>query len=223
MRRHVLVLLLWLTAATARAGGHFDVDDAFTLDPGQCQYEAWYGRFGTEPLTDFHLGPACRVGPVELGLNIDRYAIPDLYGWVVGPQVKWTYFGQGADSKLVAAVSAGVGFDVTHGGYTGRQFVLPVSWRALDSLWIHANLGYDWSTVTGDRTGRGGLQGEWALNDKVSLMFERFRAFDLWTSRVGARYSLTPLISIDVSAARTTAPGSPWVYVIGLNHEFKRP
>ena len=221
MRRHVVLILLWLFAVDARAGGHFDVDDAFTLDPGQCQNETWYGRFGTEPVTDFHLGPACRVGPVELSVNFDRYSVPDLHGVVLGPQVKWTWFGQSADATLVAAVSAGVVADVTHGGHTGGQVLLPVSWRALDSLWINANLGADWSTVTGERTGRGGLQGEWALNDRVSLMFERFRAFGFWTSRVGARFNFTPLISVDVSAARSDVAGSPRVYVIGLNHEFK--
>jgi hypothetical protein len=223
MRRYLFFILLWIAAATARAGGHFDVDDAFTLDPGQCQYEAWYGRFGTEQSTDIHLGPACRVGPVELSFNFDRYSTPGLYGVVIGPQVKWTWFGQEPDSTLVAAMSAGLNFDVTHSSSTGGQILLPVSWRALDSLWINANLGADWSTVGGERTSRGGLQGEWALNDKVSLMFERFRAFDVWTSRVGARFNVTPLISIDVSAARTTAEGSPWVYVIGLNQEFRRP
>ncbi|MDM0104992.1 hypothetical protein QTH97_08610 [Variovorax sp. J22R24] len=223
MRRHVVPLPLWLIALNASAGGHFDVDDAFTLDPGQCQYEAWYGRFGSEPVTDIHLGPACRVGPVELSVNIDRYSVPQLYGVVLGPQVKWTWFGQGAESRLAAAVSVGLSADVTHGGYTGGQVVLPVSWRAFDSLWIHANIGADWSTVTGERTGRGGLQGEFALNDKWSLMFERFRAFGFWTSRVGARYSITPLISVDVTAARSDVVGSPRVYVIGLNHEFKAP
>ncbi|MDM0077093.1 hypothetical protein QTH90_21975 [Variovorax sp. J2P1-59] len=223
MRRYDLLIPLWLMAATVQAGGHFDVDDAFTLDPGQCQYELWGGRFGDEPVTDIHLGPACRVGPVELGFNFDRYSVPGLHGVVLGPQVKWTYWGQGADSRFAAAMSAGVNVDVTHGGYTGGQVLLPVSWRALDSLWIHANVGADWSTVTGERTGRGGLQGEWALNDKWSLMFERFRAFGFWTSRVGARFNVTPLISVDVTAARTSVAGSPRVYVIGLNHEFKAP
>jgi hypothetical protein len=40
------------------------------------------------------------------------------------------------------------------------------------------------------------------LNDRVSLMFERFRAFGFWTSRVGAQFHFTPLISVDVSARR---------------------
>jgi hypothetical protein len=55
----------------------------------------------------------------------------------------------------------------------------------------------------------------------VSLIAERNRAFGLWTSRAGVRLSLTPLISIDVSAART-GPEGVRSFVIGLNHEFSR-
>jgi hypothetical protein len=107
------------------------------------------------------------------------------------------------------------------GGRAGGQFVLPLTWRATDSLQVHANLGADWAPGTGARSGRGGLAGEWALNDAVSLIAERNRAFGLWTSRVGARFSLTPLISIDVSAARTGPEGVRSV-AIGLNREFSR-
>ena len=51
-----------------------------------------------------------------------------------------------------------------------------------------------------------GLAGDWALNDTVSLIAERNKAFDLWTSRIGARFSLTPLISIDVERRAARAP-----------------
>lgn len=220
MVRRVLFLVLWWSAAAVHAGGHFDVDDAGTLDPGQCQYEVWAGRFGVDRITDYHLGPACRVGPVELGLNIDRYSAEDAHGYVVGPQVKWTYLGQAPDARLAAAISAGLSYDVTHGGHTGGQLVFPVSWRALDSLWIHANLGADWDTVNGERSGRGGLQAEWALNDRVSLMFERFRAFGIWTSRGGLRYTVRPLLSIDLTGSRSGTDGV-WGYVIGVNQEFR--
>ncbi|VTU35893.1 hypothetical protein [Variovorax sp. PBL-E5] len=221
MIARLFMLLLALTAATARAGGHFDVDDAGTLDPGQCQYEVWAGRTGIEPLRVFHLGPACRVGPVELGLNVDRYSGPDGRIATFGPQLKWTFLGVGADDRLSAAVSASTTWDLTRGGRAGGQFVVPVSWRALDSLWVHVNLGADWATGTGARTGRGGLAGEWAMNDRVSLIVERSRAFEIWTTRAGLRFSLTPLISIDVSASRT-GPQGVRGFVIGLNHEFKR-
>jgi hypothetical protein len=221
MIRRPLMLLLALVAGTTRAGGHFDVDDAGTLDPGQCQYETWAGRFGSEPVGAFHLGAACRVGPVELGLNLDRYSAPDGRSTVLGPQLKWTFVGQGADARFAAAVSTGASFDLTHGGRAGGQLVIPVSWRAIDPLWVHANLGADWATGTGARTGRVGLAGEWALNERVSLIAERNKAFGLRVSRVGTRLSLTPLVSIDLSVARTGREG-PRCFVVGLNHEFTR-
>lgn len=208
-----------LTSLGAHAAGHFDVDDAGVLDPGQCQYETWWGRTGTEPVNGFHFGPACRVGPVELGFNVDRFSAQGERSVAFGPQVKWNFYGQAADAPLSAALSVSAVFDTTHGKRAGGQVVLPVTWRALDSLQIHANLGADWATGTGLRTGRGGVAAEWALNDTVSLIAERNRAVGVWTSRVGGRFSLTPLISIDVSSSRTGRPGVRG-FVVGLNHEF---
>jgi hypothetical protein len=208
-----------LSATGARAAGHFDVDDAGTLDPGQCQYETWWGRTGTEPVNGFHFGPACRVGPVELGLNFDRLSVHGERAVTVGPQLKWTFLGQAADAKLSAAVSMSAVFDATHGGRAGGQFVVPLTWRPTGSLQLHANLGADWATGTGKRTPRMGVAAEWAMNDTVSLIAERNRAAGAWTSRLGARIGLTPLISIDVSRSRTGPEGTRG-FVIGLNHEF---
>lgn len=212
-----------LLATSAQAGGHFDVDDAGTLDPGQCQYEAWVSRVGKDPATTgLHLGPACRVGPVELGLNIDRFKTPgERATTFVGPQLKWTFYGQGANAPLAAALSASVVFDATHGGRAGGQLLLPVSWRVIEPLQIHANLGADWLPGTGVRTERYGLAGEWALHPAVSLIVERNRAFDLSTTRAGLRFSLTPLISLDLSAARIGHGAQRQrAFVIGINHEF---
>ena len=222
MIRRAWTVSLWLAAASAQAGGHFDVDDAGTLDPGQCQYELWRTRVRSEDTTLWHLGPACRVGPVELGLNIDRTSVAGDTVHVLGPQLKWTFFGRDPEARWSAAVSMGTFSQLPRrGGRTGGQFVVPVTWRATDSLQIHANLGADWAIGSGARTGRGGLAGEWALNDTVSLIAERNRAFGLWTSRVGARFSITPLISIDLSGARTGPTGAR-SFVVGLNHEFGR-
>ncbi|WP_179107004.1 hypothetical protein [Variovorax sp. KK3] len=223
MIRRACLLPLCLAAAAAQAGGHFDVDDAGTLDPGQCQYELWGQRFRQTQTTIWHLGPACRIGPFEVGLNIDRFSVAGAHSHVVGPQVKWTFLGQAPDARWSAAMSVSVGVQRPRhaDGRTGGQFVVPVSWRATDSLTVHANLGTDWAPGTGARTDRGGLAGEWALNSSVSLIAERNRAFGFWTSRVGARYSITPLISIDVSTARVN-PGGVRVVTVGLNHEFGR-
>ncbi len=209
-------------ATGASAGGHLDVDDAGMLDPGQCQYETWYGRAGSAPAHALHFGPACRVGPVELGLNLDRYVAGDAHAFTIGPQVKWTYFGQAADATWSAAVSASITYDRTDRGRPGRQLVLPVTWRADSSLQIHLNVGADWTPVNGQRSSRIGLGGEWAFNDKVSLLAERNRALAAWTSRFGVRYSFTPLISVDVTVART-GPNGARGFFVGLNHEFSRP
>jgi hypothetical protein len=214
--------LCTLASTGARAAGHFDVDDAGTLDPGQCQYETWWGRTGVEPVTGFHIGPSCRVGPVELGLNVDRLSVQGVHSITAGPQLKWTFLGQAADAPLSAAVSMGTGSDLRRGGRMGGQFVVPVTWRLAANLQIHANLGADWALGTGLRTPRGGLAAEWALDDAVSVIAERNRASGAWTSRIGGRFSLTPLISVDISASRTRPPGGRGVtgFVVGLNHEF---
>ena len=216
----------WLLAAAcglagtgAQAAGHFDVDDAGTLDPGQCQYEAWWGRTGPEPVIGLHIGPSCRVGSVELGLNLDLFSAAGMQWVVAGPQQNCNFFGAAAPAPWSAALSLGAAFDLTRGGRAGGQFVLPVTWRPTGSLQIHANLGADWATGTGARTPRGGLAAEWALDDKVSLIAERSRAAGVWTSRIGGRFSLTPLISVDVSASRT-GPQGVRGFVVGLNHEF---
>ena len=138
---------------------------------------------------------------------------------IAGPQLKWNFYGAAADAPLSAALSLGAVFDLRRGGRAGGQLVLPVTWRPADSLQIHANLGADWATGTGARTPRGGLAAEWALDDKVSLIAERSRASGVWTSRVGGRFSLTPQVSVDVSASRT-GPGGVRGFVVGLNHEF---
>ncbi len=89
------------------------------------------------------------------------------------------------------------------------------------SIWLHPDLGSYWFSGTGARTGRGGLAAEWALHEKVSLIAERNRALGLWTSRIGARFKLTRLVSVDLSASRTGS-GEQRVrgFVRGLNHEF---
>ncbi|MDM0012509.1 TonB-dependent receptor [Variovorax sp. J22P168] len=220
-RRLALLLLLPWCASQVDAAGHFDVDDAATLDPGQCQYELWGGRFGAVKATEYHLGPSCRVGPVELGLNLDRASVPGEYAVGFGPQLKWTFMGEAPESRLQAALYLAATWDVTRGGRTGGQFTVPVSWHALDPLWLNLNLGYDWSPGNGERTGRGGLQGNWAFNDTVSLVVERFKAFDNWTSRAGLRFNLTPTISLDLSAARS-GPDGVRGYAIGLNQVFER-
>jgi hypothetical protein len=162
-----------LAAASTHAGGQFDVDDARILDPGHCQYELWMNRVPSEKATLWHLGPACRVGPIELGLNIDDLAVDGRHTQLAGPQLKWTFFGSAPEATLAAALALSAVFASPQGGHAGGQFVVPVTWQATDALQVNFNLGIDWLPGSGASTIRSGLNGEWALNDVLSLIAER--------------------------------------------------
>lgn len=210
----------WLACASAAraAGGHFDVDDAAVVEPGRCQYETWLVRAPAASATVFHLGPACRVGPLELGLNYDRASTPNGLRSSVGPQLKWIV------DPLFGVFAAGLAWAAAHdldrGGRPAHTLYVPVTWTASDRLSVNANLGADWD-FTGQRDRRVGLSAEFAVHEKLTVIAERIRVAGDWTSRLGARVMLGEVISIDLSVART-GPNAIRSYVIGLNHDFAR-
>jgi len=213
-----LGLLAGTVLAARAAGGHFDVDDAAVLDPGRCLVESWLGRAPKTDVDLAHLGSACRVGPVELGVNLDAVQTPDGGLRSAGPQLKWV-----AD-PLVGSLSAGfvwiVGFDLRRGGAPAQTLYLPLTWHAGEHWAIHANVGAD-RGYSGAHTRRIGASAEWSATSEWTVIAERVQIAGLWSSRFGARASLAPQTSIDLSAAHVGADARR-LYVIGLNHEFTR-
>ena len=220
IQKAVFVSCLFI-AGNAWSGGHFDVDDAFTLDPGRCQYETWWARSKTDASHATHLGPACRIGPAEIGLGVDRVRGPDEPQNIISPQLKWTFIDAGNDGTVSAAIVMGFARDFAQHGKPGHQFLLPVSLRASNDLLIHVNLGTDWSTTEGVRSQRRGLAAEWAWTEQFTLISERNLASGRWTSGAGLRLAVAPLLSLDISLARS-GPDSVRTFVIGVNHEFGR-
>ena len=215
-----------LLAAAAGAAGHFDVDDAGTLDAGQCLVEVWAGRLRSPAELNFqHVGGAWAVGAVELGFNVDRGSAPgSAAAMLVGPQIKWNFWGREPEATWSAAAALATSVDARHGGRAGGQLLLPLSWRASDRLEVLVNAGADWATGTGVATARGGAALAWTFNEHITLIAERNRAVDLWTSRLGARIVVAPLTTIELSASRSgrTDDGRLRGIVIGLNREFSR-
>ena len=209
-----------LLAATmaAHAGGHFEVDDAGTLASGECQAELWASHGQKSNVNLYHVGPSCGVGGVELGLNWDQTR--GIRTITLGPQVKWTFFGREAESPLSAALSAGTQYDLRNDGQWGGQGLLAVSWQALPPVQVNANLGTDWVTVSGERTGRGGLQVQWAVRPDFTLVAERNKSFTQWGSRLGFSWQVLPQTSIDFSVARLGLLGGETAYTVGLNQVF---
>lgn len=184
------------TGTSARAaGGHHAVDDAALLEPGQCQLETWWDRESGGARTMLHAGPACRVGPVELGLNVDRVRL-DGTGTtsVAGAQVKW--------ARTVDNVwSAGVVFNLAAQDhvprYLGSTLVVPVTWQTTETLLTHVNVGRDFRHGRPD-TSRAGLALEWSPLTAWSFVAERFRESGANFWRAGARWSFTPSMTLDL-------------------------
>ena len=148
--------------------------------------------------------------------------VADARDLALGPQLKWTFWGD-ADSPWSAALASTAVFELRHGGRTGGQLLLPLTWHPRAGLWVHANLGTDWAPGSGARTPRGGLGVEWAFHEKLSLIAERFKAGGQWTARAGLRYNLGPLSSVDLTASRTAIDGRHVSgFVLGATHEFSR-
>jgi len=214
------VALAWcIGAVAAHAGGHFEVDDAGTLDAGQCQVELWGSHAQRSDVNLLHVGPACGVGGVELGFNADAVR-NNLKADLLGPQVKWTFLGRDGNGPLSTAVSAGVQKDVRNGGRWGGQGLLALSWQVVEAFVLNANLGADWEPGDGARTSRGGLQVQWSVLPTLSLIAERNHSFSQWGTRVGFSWQLAPKTSIDFSMARLGLGGGETVYTVGLNQVF---
>ena len=211
-------LLAFVGASAIAAGGHFDVDDASVLDVGHCQYEAWLARWPAPSTTLLHVGPACRVGPVELGATFDRVRQSGGASTWLGTQLKWVV------DPLIDRWSVGVAwnatFDLTNRGRPVHSLYVPATWWAAERLWVHANAGVDRS-ATGQRTRRLGASVEWAATDIVTLIAERINFSGDRTLRVGVRLSPTDMPSFDLSAARIGQRGAR-VFTIGLSQDFNR-
>ena len=224
--RRATACSLWMAAgllATAAhaAGGHHAIDDAALLDEGQCSLEAWGERQHGGGRTLAHVGPSCRVGAVELGLNIDREKFSGQpHTTLVSPQLKWAV-------GLTEAVSVGLVGSV---GYitspstqrTGSTLVVPLTWRATPTLTAHANWGRDFVRSQPNKP-RGGVALEWAPIAEGSLVVERFLQSDVHSARLGARWAVAPGLSLDVSRARAFGSGQASTVTVGVNWEFERP
>ena len=213
----LLAIACVVTSAHA-AGGHFDVDDATVLDPNHCQVETWVARAPAVGGTLAHLGSGCRVGPVEIGVNIDRVSIGGNGRTLLGPQLKWVV--DPLVEKLSTGVAWSASYDLTNRGRPSQTLYVPLTWWAAEKLWIHANLGLD-RDVAGTRWRRQGMSGEWAASDKLTLIAERVKIVGDWTSRLGGRLNISDALSIDLSAARS-GPRGERIYVVGLNQDFAR-
>ena len=214
----LMVGLLGAAQACA-AGGHHAVDDAALLEPGRCQVDTWFERETTGTRSLLHAGPVCRVGSVELGLNVDRLRFSGAsVTTVFGPQIKWAV--PLSENWSAGLLLSGTALDrAPH--YLGSTLVIPVTWRASEAVLVHLNAGRDFRRSDRD-SNRAGLALEWAPWESWSFVAERFResGANLW--RAGARWALTSTVTIDLSRASATGSGPPAWWTLGVTWGFDR-
>ena len=201
------------------AGGHHAVDDAAMLDVGKCKLEGWTERETGGARTLHHLGSGCRVGPVELGLNFDKekQTVSDA-ATSFSPQIKWAF---PLNDALSVGVAASAKFDSQSPHYASSTVVLPLSWRATDTLSAHVNWGRNFITG-GAGQPRGGVSLEWAPISDLVLVAERFREAANNSTRLGARYALSADVKLDISRARNLHAGGVSWWTAGVVWEFDR-
>jgi hypothetical protein len=210
-------LLLAAAAPAHAAGGHFRVDDAVLLEPGQCQLETWVEREQGGARRLAHAGPGCRVGPVEAGISGDRTRNTGADGvTTVSPQLKWAH--PLDDRWSVGLVLAGI-WQTAGAGYQGGTLLVPVTWHAGDQLHVHLNLGRDLRPHAAGST-RAGAALEWATTQQLTLVAERLRERQADAWRLGARWSPHANWSIDLSRAAPLHSATPAWWTLGLNLTF---
>lgn len=196
------------------AGGHHAVDDAAILDPGQCQVETWYDRESGGSRRLLHVGPACRLGPVEVGLNVEHIR-PGL-GTSGGPQIKWA---TALNEQLSIGVLAAANWQKLSSRYGFTSFVVPVSWQASEQLAVHVNAGRDFQAGKADSS-RAGASVEWAPNAAWLAVVERYREGGINYARLGGRWNVSPTLNVDLSRARSLGAAVPPWWTLGVTVVF---
>jgi hypothetical protein len=208
---------LGLQGTAQAAGGHHAVDDAAVLAPGQCQAEVWFEQADERRLV--HVGPACRLGGVELGLNLDdgrQRGTPELRS--IGPQVKWV-------TELLPTLSVGAVWGATWQNVSthsaGQSLLVPLTWTPHPDVAVHLNLGRDLRPQGRDLTRRGAAL-EWKPSPQWQGLAEWFDDGLSAHRRLGLRRLISADLSLDLSRAAPVGRTSDAWWTVGLNWTFAR-
>jgi len=198
------------------AGGHFAVDDAAILDAGTCQVETWWER-ADHAGSLLHVGPACRVGPVELAVNADRIQPRERAPQtLVGPQIKWAAT---IDERVSVGLVALVAWQGSAPRYAGATLYVPLTLRVADALQLNVNVGRDWLRDLPAR-GRAGASLEWQAAPAWTIIGERYRQFGADFARLGVQWQQSNSLGFDLSRARGVGTTSAGIWTLGATWTF---
>jgi len=208
----LLMALFGMAMRAHAAGGHHAVDDADILEPGQCQVETWVDRELGGARSLLQVGPACRIGPIEIGINLNRaWAAGAGSNTGYGPQIKWA----GAlTDDLRAGVVLSAAWRGRSANYVASTLIVPLTWKPVDPVLVHVNVGRDFRKDQTDSE-RAGAAIEWMPLPAWAFVAERFREGGANYWRAGARWTIATSLNVDLSHARGLA-GAPSLWTLGV-------
>ncbi len=218
--RFAAVFLLAVGGRAAHAaGGHHSVDDAALLEAGRCEVEVWYERHGGNRRSLANAATGCRVGPVELGVGVDRARDAGVGKTnTVSPQLKWATPIGGRWSAGVVVAGA---WQDRSPGYLGSSLIVPLTWQPADGWSVHVNAGRDFLPGARD-THRAGAAIEWTAAPNWTLVGERYREGGADYGRAGLRWAPSDSLSVDLSRAHSSGGDAPAWWTLGVNWVFGR-
>jgi hypothetical protein len=218
-----LVLATALPLQAFAAGGHYPVDDADIVGPGEFQIESWLTRFDADN-SELAVLPAWtpRGTALELTAGLIRIEEDGDSFNRFEPAAKWQ-FSPIEPGRMAAAVAVQLGYE--DGSWADLLVNLPLSFELPDApLTLHANLGWihDRSEGKVDRLFLGGAF-EWDLNDSIGLIGQVYRegADEEPEAQLGLRFALGGAAEhLDIAAGRQLRGEQDWFLTVGLGLAF---
>lgn len=218
-RARLAVAAMCACANVHAAGGHFAVDDATLLDPGEWEQETWFGR-GASGASIAHAGLNFRVGPVEFDGAVEhaRSGEPSARTWNL--ELKWA---RALGERLSVGLDLQPAWTTLPSSlYAVTRFNAIATWKLQDTLFVNVNAGHDWVRGAADLP-RGGASLEWTPLAPLTLVAERYLETGTHFFRAGARWSPSPRWTWDFSGAHRLAGPAPSTWTLGLTFHGTGP
>lgn len=197
MRVWIILLLSFLSPASAWAARPFVTDDARLTTGGSCQLESWIRRYRDSH--EFWLLPACNpFGNLEVTAGRGQASSKDvgrsqdyvLQAKTLFRSLQINDWGWGLAVGTIRHPEINPGPNLLGNTYVYLPFSLSL---ADDRLIIHANLGWLRDRASGQHSASWGIGGEFKVQERWLLIAENFgndRDRPYW--QVGARFAIVP-------------------------------
>jgi hypothetical protein len=215
----VLVALLPVTAWSG--GGHYPVDDADIVAPGDFQIETWYSHLNNRQ-SEFGFLPAMTLfDRVEITAGYYRLQVGSEYFDRFEPAAKWQ-FAPIEDGAIASALAVTVGYE--DGEWSDWLVNAPVSYAMAQAPFVfHLNAGWIHEREDSSDHLFTGAAVEWSASDRFDLIAQVYRegADEDAEAQIGVRAGVGGGVEhLDIAVGRNLGRDGDWFMTAGLALAF---